>query len=83
MPGAERSEIDRMANQPVAHLPGLQGTGKSTRKRIGRFCRDYEYFVSETFIRHVSLASKGRNRLQNTHPFVRTFHSHEVVSSQV
>jgi predicted glutamine amidotransferase len=31
----------------------------------------------------VSLASKGRNRLQNTHPFVRTFHSHEVVSSQV
>lgn len=51
---------------------------KAHESGLAVFVRDYKYFVSKTFIGHVRFASKGRNKLQNTHPFVRTFRSHEV-----
>jgi len=50
-----------------------------TKSKLATFLRDYEYFASKIFIGHVRYASQGEPRLQNTHPFLRTFRSREVV----
>ena len=52
---------------------------KAMGSELAEFVRDYNQFVSKIFIGHVRLASRGNHTLQNTHPFVRTFRSREVV----
>jgi len=47
--------------------------------KLATFLREYKAFVSKIFIGHVRYASRGNRSLQNTHPFVRTFRSREVV----
>lgn len=51
---------------------------KAPSSRMAAFLRDYESFVSKTFIGHVRYASVGGHTLENTHPFVRVFRRHEV-----
>lgn len=51
---------------------------KAHESKLAMFLRDYESFVSNIFIGHVRRASVGKNKLQNTHPFVRTFRRREV-----
>ncbi|WP_455379495.1 class II glutamine amidotransferase [Petrachloros mirabilis] len=51
---------------------------KASQSRLATFLRDYDSFVSKTFIGHVRYASQGDHTLQNTHPFSRTFRSREV-----
>jgi len=51
---------------------------KAPSSRLAAFLRDYESFVSKTFIGHVRYASVGGHTLENTHPFVRVFRRHEV-----
>jgi len=52
---------------------------KATCSKLATFLRDYEFFASTIFIGHVRYASRGGCTLENTHPFVRTFRSREVV----
>lgn len=52
---------------------------KAMESNLAEFVRDYDQFSSNIFIGHVRLASHGEHTLQNTHPFVRTFRSREVV----
>lgn len=51
----------------------------ASKSRLATFLQDYESFTSKIFIGHVRYATKGNHTLQNTHPFVRTFRSREVV----
>lgn len=51
---------------------------KAHKSKLATFLRDYESFMSKTFIGHVRYASQGNHTLQNTHPFVRIFRSREV-----
>lgn len=52
---------------------------KATSSKLATFLRDYEFFTSKIFIGHVRYASRGGHTLQNTHPFLRTFRSRDVV----
>lgn len=52
---------------------------KALNSKLATFLRDYESFVSKIFIAHVRKASCGSYTLQNTHPFLRTFRSREIV----
>lgn len=51
---------------------------KAPNSKLATFLRDYDYFVSKTFIGHVRYASRGSHTLQNTHPFVRVFRAREI-----
>ncbi|MCX8048706.1 MAG: class II glutamine amidotransferase [Methylohalobius sp.] len=51
---------------------------KAPQSKLATFLRDYESFMSKTFIGHVRYATRGNHTLQNTHPFVRTFRSREI-----
>jgi predicted glutamine amidotransferase len=51
---------------------------KAPNSKLAMFLRDYDSFVSKTFIGHVRYASQGNHSLQNTHPFSRVFQYQEV-----
>jgi predicted glutamine amidotransferase len=52
---------------------------RATQSQLADFVRDYDKFTSKIFIGHVRAANTGEHMLVNTHPFVRTFHSREIV----
>ncbi len=52
---------------------------RATQSQLAEFIRDYDKFTSKIFIAHVRAANTGKHTLVNTHPFVRTFRSREVV----